>query len=429
MVVQHEGVPAGAQPIILVVDDAKENLTLIGKVLQPYYRVRVASGGLKALDIASTVPRPDLILLDVMMPDMDGYAVLTELKARPVTHDIPVIFVTSLDADEDEERGLSLGAIDYITKPIHSSILLARVSTHLALKHSRDQLKTQNQRLEARVLERTLALKVALERAEAAHAGLRKTYFGVLRAFGELAELRGGHVGRHSQRVAELARQVALQVGMSDAEIQDVFAAALLHDIGMIGFSDSLFRKPVGKLSGEDLQLYRQHPEIGAGLVAKIDGMTGVAEIIAGHHEHYDGSGFPNGLSGLEIPFGARIIGPISDYDALKHGRLTAQHQSPKQSFNYLLEQRGKRYDPMVVDILEPMLAGDENFEIDESRIEAHHLQQGMVLSREIRHPDGFLLLSAGTVMIRRTIDQLVDVEKCSGAPLDIYVHRQRIGD
>lgn len=418
-------IPAGYMPTVLVIDDTKTNLTVIGSTLKLSYRVLVASTGQKGLELAAGFPRPDLILLDIMMPGMDGYEVLEKLQTSQATRDIPIIFVTAMNSEEDEERGLAMGAVDYITKPIHGPILLARVRTHISLKRIRDQLKSHNLQLEAKVQERTEAMRLALERAEAAHTKLRKTYFGMLRSFAELAELRGGMLSRHSQRVADMSRQVALRMGLSDEEIQDIFVAALLHDIGMIGFPDSIYQKPVAGLTGDDLHMYRQHPIIGATLLAKIDTMADVAEIISHHHEHYDGTGYPNGISGLEIPIGARIIHAASDYDDLKNGVLMTQRLTPKQCCQYLLDQRGRRYDPLVVDTLEPLLTGDENFEIDEVRIEALHLQDGMVLSREILHPDGFLLLSKGTLMTRRKIDQLVDVEKRSGKQLEIFVNRQ----
>ncbi len=413
------------RPTILVIDDTKENLLVIGTALQGSYRIRLAKDGPGGIEAAHKTPRPDLILLDVMMPGIDGYEVLAELQKSTVTRDIPVIFVTTLNADEDEERGLSLGAVDYISKPIRAAILIARVRTHLAMKRIRDHLKNQNTLLELKVQERTEALKTALDRAESAHTSLRKTYFGTLKAISELAELRGGPVGAHSQRVADLSRQVALHCGMSDAETQDVFVAALLHDIGMIGFPENIYHKPVSAMTGQDLALYRQHPTIGASIIGKIETMDTVANIIQYHHEHYDGTGFPSRLSGLEIPYGSRIILAVSDYDALKHGKLTSQALSPKQSFQYLIDECGRRYDPSVIEILEPLLSGDESFEIDEVRIEAHHLQDGMVLSREIMHPDGFLLLSKGTTVKRRVIDQIVDVENRTGMTLEIFVNRQ----
>lgn len=413
------------KPTVLVVDDTRENLTVIGEILEPHYRVRLANSGERGLRAAQTAPRPNLILLDIMMPEMSGYQVLEELRKMPETREIPVIFVTAMNTDEDEEMGLSLGAVDYITKPVHPAILMARVKTQLALKTALDQVKNQNQMLEYKVNERTKALKKALELSEAAQARLRKSYFGTLMFFSELAELRGGPVGAHAQRVADLSRRVALQMGMSQKEAQDVFVAALLHDAGKIGFPDEVLHKPINLLSSEELSIYRRHPTTAANALKNIESLAELASMIQHHHEHYDGSGFPDGLSALNIPLGARIIGAVSDYDSLKNGGMTKDPMSPKQSFEYLIDGRGSRYDPMVVDAMEPILSSQDKFEIEEIPVKPKHLIDGMTLTRELRHPDGFALLSKGTVLNRRLIDQLVAVDQQVGAKLIVFVQRE----
>jgi len=146
------------------------------------------------------------------------------------------------------------------------------------------------------------------------------------------------------------------------------------------------------------------------------------------HHERYDGKGFPEGRSGLEIPLGARIIAAVSDYDDLRNGALTTSPMTTRESHRYLVEGRGHRYDPQVIDRLEPLLSFDEHDKIDEIRVSAGHLQDGMVLTRDVMHPDGFLLLSKNTVVVRRLIDQLATVERDAGSNMDIYVLRQRVG-
>jgi putative two-component system response regulator len=234
--------PAGT---ILIVDDQPENLAVLSAVLQPHYRVRAARSGEQGLRVAHSAPKPDLVLLDIMMPEMDGYTVLARLRGDPATRDIPVIFVTALGAESEELHGLELGAVDYITKPIKPALVLARVRTHLELKIARDALASQNSLLETKVTERTLALKQAMDNLELAHGNLKKTYFGTLLAISDFAELRGGSIGEHSRRVAELSRLVALHLGMNSNEVQDVFVAALLHDVGKIGFPDDLLNKPV----------------------------------------------------------------------------------------------------------------------------------------------------------------------------------------
>ena len=416
-----------AKPTLLIVDDQPENLAVLSALLQPHYLVRAARSGQQALRAAANTPRPDLILLDVMMPEMDGYAVLAKLREAPPTDGIPVIFITALVTEEDEQRGFDLGAVDYITKPIKPAVVLARVRTQLELKQARDELAGQNARLEVLVAERTQALNLSLEKTEAAHAALNKTYFGTLMAIAALVELRGVFIGEHSRRVADLSRKVAVDLKMEPAEIQEVFVAALLHDIGKIGFSDELLRKSVKAMNSDQAGLYRRHPRLAGDALGKIGALAGIAAIVRSHHEHYDGSGFPEGLSGFEIPLGARIICAVSDHDDFRCGALTSAPLSRKEARRYLVEGRGGRYDPTVIDRLESLLDFDESHEIDEIRVTAGHLQEGMVLTRDVMHPNGFLLLSQGTVLDRRLIEQLAIAERNSGHDTEIHVQRERV--
>lgn len=411
---------------ILIVDDEPTNLAVLTQILQADYRVRAARSGELALRAVASDPRPDLVLLDIMMPEMDGYEVLAKIREQADTRDVPVIFVTALNADEDEKRGFDLGAVDYLTKPIRPAVVLARIQAHLELKAARDRLANQNAVLEAKVAERTAELKNALTKVEAAHSSLKKTYFGTLMAINSLVELRNAALGTHSRRVSEIARQVAPQLGMSATETQDVFVAALLHDIGMIGLPDDLLNKPSSAMSREEAILYRRHPIMGADALRRIESLAGIAEMVRYHHEHYDGSGFPEGRSALNIPLGARIIGAVSDYDSLMHGTLTSQPMSSKQSSQYLMDHRGSRYDPRVLDKLAPILALEGQFEVDEMPVNAHNIQEGIQLTRDVMHPDGFLLLSKNTVMTRSLIDQLVEVEKQAGIELKVFVTRDR---
>ncbi|TCJ18509.1 response regulator [Parasulfuritortus cantonensis] len=412
---------------VLIVDDEPANLALLTQILQPHYRVRAARTGEHALRAVRSAPHPDLILLDIMMPDMDGYTVLTELHKVAEAQAVPVVFVTALSDEVSEERGLELGAVDYLSKPLKPGVVLSRVRLHLELKAARDALADQNNLLSARVEERTQALKGALSKTETAHAALRKTYFGTLLAIGSLAELRGAQIGEHSRRVADIARQIATQLGQSHLEAQDIFVAALLHDVGKIGFPDDLLDTPVSAMNSEQLALYRQHPGAGATVLTKVDALNVVAGIVRHHHEYFNGTGFPDGLSGLAIPIGARIISVVSDYDALKTGRLTGQPLSARQSWARILEGRGSRYDPLVVDKLEPIALQDSKFEVDEIPVSAPHIQEGMLLTRDVHHPDGYLLLARNTVMTRTLIDQLVAAEKQAGGELKIFVTRERI--
>ncbi len=415
---------AETQPIILVVDDQVENLAVLSALLQPHYRVRAARSGEQALRVALSPPLPDLALLDVMMPEMDGYSLLARLREKPVTAGIPVLFVTALAAEEDEERGLALGAVDYITKPIKPAVVLARVRTHLELKRARDQLAAQNTVLEDQVAQRTATLKQTLQRVEESNALLRKTHFETLMAFGELAGQRGKEFAEHGRRVADVSRQVAFRMGLDAPEAQDVFIAALLHDVGKIGFPENLLSKPVHAMNRGETDNYRRHAALGGEIIERIGTLARVADIIAHHHEHYDGSGFPAGLSGLQIPIGARIVCAVNDHDNLRQGVLTSQPMSAKEACQYLVAEQGTRYDPMVIGALEPILKADGNFEIDELLVPVQHLREGMTLSREVLHSNGFVLLARNAVMTQTLINQLMAVERQSGAKLKVHVVR-----
>jgi putative two-component system response regulator len=415
------------QAAILIVDDQPENLAVLSALLQPHYLVRAARSGEQALRAAITPPLPDLVLLDVMMPAMDGHAVIAKLRANPLTAGIPVIFITALAAEDDEERGFQLGAVDYITKPIKPATVLARVRTHLQLKQAQDRLADQNAELERQVAQRTVALKQLLSKLEASHDNLKKTHFGTLMAISQLAGLRGASIPDHARRVAALARQTAARLGCPPEEVQDIFIAALLHDVGKIAFPDGLFDLPLSSLSGDNLFAFRRHAADGANVIAQIAGLTDIAGMIRSHHELFDGSGFPEGLSGLNIPLGARIIGAISDYEDLKSGAMTQQPMSAKQSCMYLMEGAGSRYDPSVIEVLEPILAAEGKFEIEELLVSVNHLHEGMLLTRDVLHPKGFVLLSRGCDLSRRLIDQLVAVEQQTGACLKVHVQRNAI--
>jgi response regulator RpfG family c-di-GMP phosphodiesterase len=411
-------------PVILIVDDQPENLAVLAGLLNPHYTVRAARSGEQALRAAALSPLPDLALLDIMMPGMGGFEVLAKLRENPETRAIPVIFVTALSSDEDEQKGLDLGAVDYIAKPINPGIVLRRVRTQIELKQVRDTLAKQKDVLEIKVAERTLALKQMLGRLEGAHEQLKKTHFSTLMVIGDLAELRGGYLSEHARHVADLSRQVAQQMGTPASEAQDIFVAALLHDVGKIGFSDALLAKPVSQMSAEELKQYRRHPVIGAEIVGRIPALSGIAEQIRAHHELFDGTGFPDRQVGLHIPLGARIICATSDYEAFKSGGLTDKPMTAKQTCQYLLEHRGSRYDPTVINALEPILSALGKFEIEEIPIKTEHLHAGMRLSRDAKDPEGFLLLAKETLLTPSLIEQLLAVERQTGKKIRLFVYR-----
>jgi putative two-component system response regulator len=214
--------------------------------------VRAARSGEQALRAAASEPRPDLVLLDVMMPEMDGYAVLARLRQEPATAATPVIFVTALADIDNEQKGLDLGAVDYLSKPLSPAILLARVRVQLELKAARDALASQNALLEAKVQARTAELERALAAQQQAHEQLRQTFFSMVQVFASLLELRGSGLAGHARRVTEVARRIGKRIGLEGKEFQEMVVAAILHDIGKMILPDHLLDCPLEQMTAEN---------------------------------------------------------------------------------------------------------------------------------------------------------------------------------
>ncbi len=340
-----------AQPTILIVDDVPENLSVLGELLQSNYRVRAANSGPRALQIANAVPPPDLILLDVMMPDMDGYDVLAELRKQPATRDIPVIFVTAMDGTEDEEHGLDCGAVDYITKPIRPAIVLARVRAQLELKRARDLLSDQNAYLEQEVARRMAENQLIQEVS--------------IHALAHLAETRDPETGNHLRRTQEYVRTLANSLRhhprfapyLEHRTVDALAQSAPLHDIGKVGIPDHILLKP-GKLTPEEWEIMKTHAEIGAQAIAQaeadstrpVEFLRIAQEIARCHHEKWDGSGYPGGLAGEQIPVSARLMALADVFDALICARVYKPAMPMDEAYRIIVAGSGSHFDPDVVD-------------------------------------------------------------------------------
>jgi putative two-component system response regulator len=338
---------------ILVVDDMPENIDLLSEILLPHYRVRVANGGARALEAAKNNPRPDLILLDVMMPEMDGHQVLRLLSADARTRSIPVIFVTALDSDVDEASGLNLGAADYIPKPVRPPVVLARVRTQLELARARESLRAENASLDVEVQWRMRQTLVVQDVA--------------MRALACLAEARDADTGRHiirtQQYVKILAEELAAYPKYKDyltPDRIDLFVkAAPLHDIGKVGIPDHILHKPA-KLTPQEWDVMKTHSRIGADAIRRavagqsnkdgLDFLEVAAEIADAHHEKWDGSGYPEGLVGEAIPLCARLMAVADVFDALTSKRVYKESFDFERAFTIVSEGRGVHFDPSLVD-------------------------------------------------------------------------------
>jgi putative two-component system response regulator len=338
---------------LLIVDDTPENLTVLGEILMPYYRVRVAANGQRALQVAASEPTPELILLDIMMPDLDGYQVLTALRQNPKTKDIPVIFVTALDAEEDEAKGLDLGAADYIAKPLRPAIVLARVRTQLELKIARDRMRNQNEWLESEVTRRM--------------AENQRIQDAAMRTLASIAEVRDRETGLHILRTQEYVRVLAETLAkdspyakdLSPEQITLYSKAAVLHDLGKVGIPDSILLKP-GKLTADEFETMKKHAKMGADAIwhalSEEKDTTGLEflfvamDIAHYHHEKWDGTGYPDGLAGADIPLPARLMAMADVYDAVISPRVYKNAFSPDKAASIIIENSGTHFDPVLVD-------------------------------------------------------------------------------
>ena len=308
---------------LLIVDDEFTNLATLREILGGEYRLMLARGGAEAIRVALK-HRPALILLDIQMPDMDGYAVCRALKADPRTENIPVIFVTALSEVGNEEAGFAAGGVDYLIKPVSPGIVRARVRTHLSLVHTRE--------LEKRSRDAIFML------AKAGH------YNDV-------------NTGMHIWRMAAYARELAVTIGWSRADCDLLELAAPMHDTGKIGIPDAVLRKP-GKLDPDEWALMRTHPAIGFEILSSSDAPVFrlAAEIARYHHERWDGSGYPEGLAGEAIPESARIVAVADDFDALSTQRPYKEAWPLEQVMATLRAGAGRHFDPSLIAAFEDCL-------------------------------------------------------------------------
>lgn len=359
------------KPIILIVDDEPINLMVLHKLLSPYYQVRACKSGLDALRVAHLEPGPELFLLDIMMPDMDGYELLARIREEAKFQGIPAIFLSALDSQTDEEKGFRLGAVDYVTKPFRPAIILERIRVHLELKQARDRLKVQNEWLEEEVSRRMrenqliqdTALAVIIELAETRDTSTGQ-HITRTQAYIEL-------LARHLQGRAEYAAE------LDEKTLLHIVKAAPLHDIGKIGIADAILQKPE-PLSDPERGLMQQHCEIGGSAIrhamdkamalnhdaeasepdkASSLRFLSAAELIArNHHEKWDGSGYPLGLRGEAIPLPARMMALADVFDALTSRRCYKEPWDIEAAIAHIRQQSGQHFDPAVVAAFEAEL-------------------------------------------------------------------------
>jgi putative two-component system response regulator len=345
---------------VLAVDDTPENLSVISGVLKPHYKVKVAPSGERALQICLSGPPPDLILLDIMMPGMDGYEVLRRLQAARETAGIPVIFVTAKDQEEDEKIGLDLGAVDYVMKPISPAILLARVRTHLLLKETRDSLEEQKRYVEGR---------------------LGGAQMAAIEAFASLAAMRDDETPNHILRMQQFVRTLAEELRvhprfasfLNEQNVGLMVDTVPLHDIGKVGVPDNVLFN-TESVDGTVAETMKAHPTIGREAIARVQRRVGAdasflaiaQDIVYSHHERWDGGGYPQGLRGDDIPVAARLVAVADVYDALTSRRPHRPPGTHEDAREIIVTAKGAHFDP---DVVEAFLQAEEQFRSIASRL------------------------------------------------------------
>lgn len=433
---------AGPHPAVLFVDDDANILASLRRTLrgQPY-EILTASGAAEALACLEA-RNVDALVTDLHMPGMDGNALLASVRER--WPDTVRMMLTGQAELAQTIASINRGEIyRYIVKPWDGEELCDVILQGLEraqLRRERDKLHRQtleqaealqraNATLEERVQARTEELERAHQALTVANAKLRSSFFTSIRVFGNLLEMRADSLGGHGRRVADLARRVARALGREEHEVQDVFIAALLHDVGKIGLPDELLRMPTASLQEDALRSYRRHAERGEQVLMAVDELRVVSRLIRSHHERFDGRGFPDGLAGSAIPLGARILAVVNDFDDLVSGSLLARKLSREEALKLIERGRGSRYDPDVTDRLLEILSKENDGPPKSARLEVlrrvEDLGAGNVVARDLVASDGLLLLSAGHVLTERLIELLCAYEMREGARLAVYIVKE----
>ncbi len=437
---------------VLCVDDEPNILSSLRRLLRGEgYDVLLAPGGEAGLAILEA-EHVDIIISDMRMPEMNGAQFLERVRAK--WPDTIRLLLTGYADIQSILDAINRGEIyRYITKPWNDNDILLIVRHALERKElerekqrletltrqQNEQLKGLNAGLESKVQERTAELNTALASLTTANDKLKNSFLTSIKIFSGMIEMRNGSLAGHSRRVADLARRIAAKMNLSTDEMQDVFVAGLLHNIGKVAFSDELLAIPVSTMSTDNLALYRKFTIRGEQLLMPLDDLREVAKIIRWQQERFDGEGYPDHISGFNIPVGARILALSSDYFNLQIGTLAPRKLRTEEAQALILQNGGKRYDPAVVDAFNEALNGvaadkpgtkavaDSGPELQLTTAE---LKPGMIIARDLVTRDGFLLLSAGHTLEERMIRQICDFESSTtGTTLSIYIKHERVAE
>lgn len=422
---------------ILLVDDEQNILSSLRRLFRPEgYEIFVATSAREGLAILDT-ERIDLVISDMRMPEMDGSAFLKQVAAR--WPEVVRILLTGYADMTSTIAAINEGQIyRYLSKPwedndIKLSVRHALERKYLEQERARlaaltqrqnDELKELNVHLEDKVRARTAEIEQMMGMLESAHDSLKRSYTASIKVFASLIEMRESRTSGHARRVAELARALAIDLGMGDTEARDVLYAGLLHDIGKIGFPDTLLVKPFNALVGPERDQVMTHTVIGQAVLMSLESLSTAATFIRSHHERFDGKGYPDGLAGEAIPLGARILNVANDFDALQLGTLLPQRVARPDAIAYIMQHRGSRYDPRVVDAFSKRVrtSDEPSQRVREEKLFSDQLRPGMVLAQDVITKDGMLLLSRDYVLDDKVIQKMRMLEQQLHARFELYV-------
>ena len=412
------------EPTLLFVDDEPSILSSLRRLCRPQgYRVLIAESGAAALEILEREP-VDLIMSDMRMPQMDGAQLLAIVRER--WPEVVRLLLTGYADINSTIAAINHGEIHrYIAKPWDDQELLLGLREGLERRRLRQenlalqaltteqnkQLQGLNAQLEKRVAARTAELQQVNDMLGIAYEQLQQNFLLSIKVFAGLLELRDGSSPGFSERVGQLARSLAAEMRLSEAEQQDCYAAGLLHEVGKIGLPDTLLRKPVSAMRDDELMRYNRYPLNGEAALMPLTDLRNAARLVRSHQERVDGRGFPDGLAGKELPLAAQIVGLASTYEGLVAGRLSERRHDAAQARQAIRQAAGSHFEPALVEAFEALIAREPEVCIDERVLSARELQPGMVMSRDLLSPQGTLLLAKGFTFdaaVIRTIQELV---------------------
>jgi response regulator RpfG family c-di-GMP phosphodiesterase len=425
---------------LLLVDDEPSILSALRRLFRPQgYRVLTAEGGAAALELVAD-ESVDLVISDMRMPNMDGAQFLARIRqAQP--HAVRILLTGYADISSTI-AAINGGEIHrYIAKPWDDNDILLVVREALARQaleqrnreltalatRQNEELRSLNASLEQRVHSRTAEIEQINDMLNVAYAELKSNFMLSMQIFAGLMELRHNGMSGHSRRVGDWARRVCARLRLDERTSHDIYVAGLLHDIGKIGFPDELLGKPVSLMNSEETARYRKHPLNAEAALMPLVQLQPVAKLIRSQHERCDGNGFPDRLEADEIPFGARVLAPIIDYENLLSGTLAERRFAPEDAAASIRRGIGSRYDAKVVDALLEVLKEPVAEDLDDRCISALELAAGMVLSRDLMSPKGTLLLAAGYVFDARVVRQVREYAQREGAKLKLHVRRETV--